>query len=56
MDLKKEYGVLSKKTFELSVNAWDEDGLLSLLSDLTQTLGRTQRTTANTEGEVTCLR
>lgn len=43
MDLKKEYGVLSKKTFELSVNAWDEDGLLSLLSDLTQTLGRTQR-------------
>lgn len=55
MNLKKEYGVLSRKTFELSVNAWEEDSLLSLLSDLTQILGRTQRKTANTEGEVTRL-
>lgn len=55
LDLKKEHGVLPKKTFEISVNVWDEESLLTLLSDLTQILGRTQRTTANTEGEVTCL-
>lgn len=53
--LKKEYGVLSKKTFEISDNVWDEQSLLTLLSNLTQILGRTQRTTANTVGEVTCL-
>lgn len=47
LDLKKEHGVLPKKTFEISVNVWDEESLLTLLSDLTQILGRTQRTTAN---------